>query len=88
VELVRKHIPKESSALLPLIEEILSETDRLQMAEQFHELETAILGSSRLEAFLAGVRELSRKYSLERVWQFPLRRGQGAYASSYRADPP
>jgi len=65
VELVRKHIRKENSALLPLIEESLSETDRLQLAEQFHELEKATLGSSRLETLLAGVRELSRKYSLE-----------------------
>jgi hemerythrin-like domain-containing protein len=67
VDLVRKHIRKENSTLLPLIEESLSETDRLQMAEQFHELEKAILGSSRLETFLAGVRELSRKYSLEKI---------------------
>ncbi len=66
VELVRKHIRKENSALLPLIEESLSETDRLQMAEQFHELEKATLGSSRLKTFLAGVRELSQKYSLEK----------------------
>jgi hypothetical protein len=28
------------------------------------------------------------QYILERVLQFPLRRSQGAYASSYRADPP
>ena len=63
VELVRKHIRKESSALLPLIEESLSETDRLQMAEHFHELEKATLGSIQLETFLAGVRKLSRKYS-------------------------
>ena len=67
MELVRKHIRKESSTLLPLIEEGLSETDRLQMADELHEWETAILGSSRLEAFLGGARELSRKYSLEKT---------------------
>jgi hemerythrin-like domain-containing protein len=67
VELVRAHIRKENSALLPLIEESLSEPDRLQMAERFHELEKATLGSSRLETLLAVVRELSRKYSLEKV---------------------
>jgi hemerythrin-like domain-containing protein len=67
VELVRKHIRKENSALLPLIEAKLSETDRLQLAEQFHELERATLGSSRLQTFLAGVRELSQKYSLEKI---------------------
>jgi hemerythrin-like domain-containing protein len=67
VELVRRHIRKENSALLPLIEESLSETDRLQMAEQFQELERAILSSSRLETLLAGVRELCQKYSLEKV---------------------
>jgi hemerythrin-like domain-containing protein len=67
VELVRKHIRKENSALLPLIEESLSETDRLQMAEQFNEFEKATLGSSRLENFLAGVRELTQKYSSEKL---------------------
>jgi len=67
VELVRKHIRKENSALLPLIEESFSESDRLQMAEQFHELEQAALGSTRLEALLASVLELSSRYSLERV---------------------
>jgi hypothetical protein len=50
-----------------LIEESLSETERLQVAEKFRELEKAILGSSRLETFLAGVRELSQKYSLEKI---------------------
>jgi hemerythrin-like domain-containing protein len=67
VELVRKHIRKENSALLPLIEESLSEADRLRMAEQFHGLEKAALGSSRFESLLASVRELSRKYSLEKI---------------------
>jgi hemerythrin-like domain-containing protein len=67
VELVRKHIRKENSALLPLIEESFSETDRLHMAEQFHELEKATVGASRLETLLAGVRELSLKYSLEKI---------------------
>ena len=61
VDLVRKHIRKENSELLPLIEENLSETERLQMAGQFYDLEKAILGSSGLEAFLASVQRLSQK---------------------------
>lgn len=67
VELIRKHIRKENSALLPLIDESLSETDRLQLAKQFHELNKANLGSSRLEAFRANVRDLSQKYSPEKI---------------------
>jgi len=63
VELVRKHIRKENSELLPLIEERLSEIERLQMADRFHDLEKAILGSSGLETFLACLRTLTRKYS-------------------------
>ncbi|MGO9019548.1 MAG: hemerythrin domain-containing protein [Syntrophobacteraceae bacterium] len=61
VNLVRKHIRKENSELLPLIEERLSATERLQMAGQFHDVEKATLGSSGLEAFLASVRRLSQK---------------------------
>jgi hemerythrin-like domain-containing protein len=59
VDLVRKHIRKENSELLPLIEERLSETERLQIAGQFHDVEKATLGSSGLEVFLASVRRLS-----------------------------
>ncbi len=65
VELVRKHIRKENSELLPLIEERLSEVERLQMGDQFQDLEEAILGLSRLQTFLAGVRTLYEKYSLQ-----------------------
>ncbi len=61
VDFVRKHIRKENSELLPLIEENLSETERLQMAGQFYDLEKATLGSSGLEAFLASVQRLSQK---------------------------
>jgi hemerythrin-like domain-containing protein len=65
VELVRKHIRKENSELLPLIEEKLSEVERLQMGKQFQDLEEAILGLSRLQTFLASVRTLYEKYSLQ-----------------------
>lgn len=65
VELIRKHIRKENSELLPLIEESLSEIERLRMAGHFHDLEEAILGSRGLEAFLVGVRTLFQKYSLQ-----------------------
>ncbi len=64
VDLVRKHIRKENSELLPLIEEKLSETERLQMAGQFHDVEKATMGSSGLEVFLVSVRRLSQKYTL------------------------
>jgi hemerythrin-like domain-containing protein len=63
VDLVRKHIRKENSELLPLIEERLSETERLQMAGQFDDVEKATLGSSGLEVFLVSVRRLSQKYT-------------------------
>ncbi|MFZ0944559.1 MAG: hemerythrin domain-containing protein [Syntrophobacteraceae bacterium] len=63
VDLVRKHIRKENSELLPLIEERLSETERLQMAGQFRDLEKTTLGSSGLEVFPASVRRLSQKYT-------------------------
>jgi hemerythrin-like domain-containing protein len=63
VNLVRRHIRKENSELLPLIEERLSETERLQMAGQFHDVEKATLGSSGLEIFLVSVRRLSQKYT-------------------------
>ena len=63
VDLVRKHIRKENSELLPLIEERLSETERLQMAVQFDDVEKATLGSSGLEIFLVSVRRLSQKYT-------------------------
>lgn len=62
VDLLRRHIRKENSELLPLIEERLSETERLQMAGQFHDLEKVILGSGGLETFLASVHRLSLKY--------------------------
>jgi len=63
VDLVRKHIRKENSELLPLIEEGLSETERLQMAGQFDDVERAALGSSGLEVLQASVRKLSQKYT-------------------------
>jgi hemerythrin-like domain-containing protein len=62
VDLVRKHIRKENSELLPLIEARLSETERLQMAGQFHDVEKATLGSCGLEVFLVSVQSLSQKY--------------------------
>jgi hemerythrin-like domain-containing protein len=65
VELVRKHIRKENSELLPLIEESLSEIEKLRMLGYFHDLEEDILGSSGLEAFLVSVRTLFQKYSLQ-----------------------
>jgi hemerythrin-like domain-containing protein len=58
VDLVRKHIRKENSELLPLIEETLSEIERLQMSGQFDDLEETILGPNGLETFLAGLRTL------------------------------
>jgi len=63
VDLVRKHIRKENSELLPLIEERLSETERLQMTSQFHDVEKAALGSSGLEVFMVSIRRLSQKYT-------------------------
>jgi hemerythrin-like domain-containing protein len=63
VDLVRKHVRKENSELLPLIEERLSETERLQMAGQFDDVEKATLGSSGLEVFQVSVRRLSQKYT-------------------------
>ncbi|MGA2405104.1 MAG: hemerythrin domain-containing protein [Syntrophobacteraceae bacterium] len=63
VDLVRRHIRKENSELLPLIEEGLSEAERLQMAGQFDDVEKATLGSSGLEVFLVSVRRLSQKYT-------------------------
>ena len=65
VELVRKHIRIENSGLLPLIDEVLSGTERLQMAGEFLDLEDAILGSGGLQSFLAAVRTLSQKHSLQ-----------------------
>lgn len=62
VELVRKHIRKENSELLPLIEDRLSEVERLQISRQFQDLEEAGLGSSLPETFLARVRTLNEKY--------------------------
>ena len=67
VELLRRHIRKENSELLPLIEERLSATERLQMAGKFHDLEEGTLGPSGLETFLAGVRRLSQKYPLQSI---------------------
>jgi hemerythrin-like domain-containing protein len=67
VELVKKHIRKENSQLLPLIEERLSEVERLQMGEQFQDLEEAILGMSRLQTFLANVQTLHQKYYLQQI---------------------
>jgi len=67
VDLLRKHIRKENSELLPLIEERLSATERLQMAGQFHDLEKAALGSGGLETFLANVHRLSLKYLLQSI---------------------
>jgi len=67
VDLLRKHIRKENSELLPLIEERLSATERLQMAGQFNDLEKETLGSSGLETFLASVHRLSEKYSLQSI---------------------
>jgi hemerythrin-like domain-containing protein len=61
VDLVGKHIRKENSELLPLVEERLSEAERLQMAKRFHDVERATLGSRGLEVFLENVRRLSRK---------------------------
>jgi hemerythrin-like domain-containing protein len=63
IELVRRHIRKENSELLPLIEEGLSETERLQMARRFDDVEKATLGSSRHEIFVVSVRRLSQKYT-------------------------
>lgn len=63
VDLVGEHIRKENSELLPLIEERLSEHERLKMAERFHGVEKAALGSNGLELFLASVRILSQKYT-------------------------
>ena len=65
VELVRKHIRKENSELLPLIEEEFSKVERLQMGEKFQDFEEAILGLGRLQNFLAGVRTLYEKYYLQ-----------------------
>ncbi|SPF33088.1 conserved hypothetical protein [Syntrophobacter sp. SbD1] len=65
VDLVRKHIRKENSELLPLIEERLSEPERLQMAGQFQNVEKATLGSSGVEIFLVSVQRLSKKYTLQ-----------------------
>ncbi|MDR3553734.1 MAG: hemerythrin domain-containing protein [Syntrophobacteraceae bacterium] len=62
VELVRKHIRKENSEVLPLIEERLSEIERFQMSGQFHDLEEATFGLRGLETFLVGVRILYLKY--------------------------
>lgn len=62
VELVRKHIRKENSELLPLIEDRLSETERFQMAGQFSDVEKATLGSSGNEIYLSNTRRLSQKY--------------------------
>ena len=67
VDLLRWHIRKENSELLPLIEERLSATERLQMAGQFHDLEEVTLGPSGLETFLAGVHRLSQKYPLQSI---------------------
>jgi hemerythrin-like domain-containing protein len=66
VDLVRKHIRKENSELLPLIEERFSETERLQIAGQFHDVEKATLGSSGLEIFLVSVRRLLQKHARSR----------------------
>ena len=63
VELVRKHIRKENSELLPVIEELLSEPERLQMAGEFHAVELATLGSSGLKKFFVSLKRLSQKYS-------------------------
>ncbi len=63
VDFVRKHIRKENSELLPLIDERLSEPERLRIAGQFHDVEKATLGPSGLEIFLASVQRLSRKYT-------------------------
>ena len=63
VDFVRKHIRKENSELLPLIEQMLSDTERSQMAEQFYDVEKRTLGSSGLEVFLVSVRRLSQKYT-------------------------
>lgn len=65
VELLRKHIRIENSELLPLIEERLSEAERLQMAGQFLDLEEAIPGSSGRQTFPAGVKTLYEKYCLQ-----------------------
>jgi len=65
VDLVRKHIRIENSGLLPLIEEVLSGTERLQMAGEFLDLEDAILGSGGSQTFLESVRTLYQKYSLQ-----------------------
>ncbi len=62
VDLLRRHIRKENSKLLPLIEEMLSGMETLHMAEQFHDLEKVILGSGGLERFLDSVQRLSQKY--------------------------
>lgn len=62
VELVRKHIRKENSELLPLIEDRLSEVERLQIGRQFHDLEEVVLGSGGPEIFQARVRTLHEKY--------------------------
>ena len=62
VELVRKHIRKENSELLPLIEEKLSEVGRLQMGGKFHNLEEVVLGSSGPKIFQDRVRTLHEKY--------------------------
>ena len=67
VDLLRKHIRKENSELLPLIEERLSATESLQMAEQFYDMEKVTLGLSGLETFLASVHRLSQKYSLQSI---------------------
>jgi len=67
VDLLRRHIRKENSELLPLIEERLSATERLQMAGQFHDLEKVTLGSGGLETFLANVHRLSLKYLLQSI---------------------
>jgi hemerythrin-like domain-containing protein len=62
VDIVRKHIRKENSELLPVIEEMLSEPERLQMARDFHDVELATLGSSGLKTFFVSVQRLSQKY--------------------------
>ena len=64
VELVRKHIRKENSELLPLIEERLSETERLHIGKQFLELEKSIPGVGGVQTFMVSAGKLYQKYRL------------------------
>jgi hemerythrin-like domain-containing protein len=60
VDLLRRHIAKETEGLLPLSERLLSQPEQLALAGKFEEMETQVIGHGVHERLLKTLEALER----------------------------